>query len=131
VFEEQREEVLAAGFDDYVRKPYRSGEIFDCMARHLGLSYRYRRQHQVPSEPSREVALPGAGELAVLPEPWLVALGESLEMADGGEALRLIDALVLEHAQYADLAERLRRAVAGYLFEPLVELIGAARALRR
>ncbi|OQX44508.1 MAG: hypothetical protein B0D85_06805, partial [Candidatus Sedimenticola endophacoides] len=61
----------------------------------------------------------------------LVALGESLEMADGGEALRLIDALVLEHAQYADLAERLRRAVAGYLFEPLVELIGAARALRR
>ncbi|MEW8076090.1 MAG: hypothetical protein AB2815_10070 [Candidatus Sedimenticola endophacoides] len=40
-------------------------------------------------------------------------------------------ALVLEHAQYADLAERLRRAVAGYLFEPLVELIGAARALRR
>ena len=30
-FESQRSEVLAAGLDDYVRKPYRLDEIFDCM----------------------------------------------------------------------------------------------------
>ena len=27
----------AAGADDFIRKPYRPSEIFDCMARHLGL----------------------------------------------------------------------------------------------
>ena len=36
----QRKEVLAAGLDDYVSKPYRPDEIFDCMARHLGVRYR-------------------------------------------------------------------------------------------
>jgi signal transduction histidine kinase/DNA-binding response OmpR family regulator len=40
-FASQREEVLAAGFDDFLRKPYRANEIFDCMARHLGVRYVY------------------------------------------------------------------------------------------
>ena len=31
-FEEEREEVLAVGMDDFVRKPYRPAEVFDCMA---------------------------------------------------------------------------------------------------
>jgi CheY-like chemotaxis protein len=37
----QREEVIAAGFNDFLRKPDRSSEIFDCMARHLGVRYVY------------------------------------------------------------------------------------------
>jgi signal transduction histidine kinase/CheY-like chemotaxis protein len=35
----ERTEVLAVGMDDYVRKPYRRAEIFECMARHLGVRY--------------------------------------------------------------------------------------------
>ena len=38
-FAQQREEVLAAGLNDFVRKPYRREEIFDCMAHHLGVRY--------------------------------------------------------------------------------------------
>jgi signal transduction histidine kinase/CheY-like chemotaxis protein len=38
-FESQRNEALAAGLDDYVRKPYRQEAIFECMARHLGVLY--------------------------------------------------------------------------------------------
>ena len=38
-FNSQPEEVLAAGLDDFLRKPYRPREIFDCMARHLGVRY--------------------------------------------------------------------------------------------
>ncbi len=40
-FSSQREELLKAGFDDFLRKPYRLQEIFDCLARHLGVRYRY------------------------------------------------------------------------------------------
>jgi len=36
-FASDREELLAAGVDDFVRKPYQPSELFDCMARHLGL----------------------------------------------------------------------------------------------
>ncbi len=33
----QREEMLASGLDDFLAKPYRLEEIFDCMARHLDI----------------------------------------------------------------------------------------------
>jgi CheY-like chemotaxis protein len=39
VFAGQRSEMLDAGFDDVLRKPYRPSEIFDCMARQLGVRY--------------------------------------------------------------------------------------------
>jgi CheY-like chemotaxis protein len=38
--------VLAAGMDDFVQKPYRRSEIFDCLARHLGV--RFRSDGEVP-----------------------------------------------------------------------------------
>ncbi|HTY98447.1 MAG TPA: response regulator, partial [Rhodocyclaceae bacterium] len=43
-FKDQQDEMLAAGMDDFVRKPYRFGEIYDCLARQLGLKYIYRSQ---------------------------------------------------------------------------------------
>ena len=39
VFVSQREEMLAAGLDDFVRKPYPPREVLGCMAQHLGVRY--------------------------------------------------------------------------------------------
>ena len=44
-FLDQREELTKAGMDDFVRKPYRSNEIYECMVRHLGVRYVYRNEH--------------------------------------------------------------------------------------
>lgn len=41
VFKEQREEVLTAGMDDFIRKPYRPAEVFGCLERHLGVRFVY------------------------------------------------------------------------------------------
>ena len=41
-FHEERDTIMGAGMDDYIAKPYRSYEIFDCMQKHLGLDYIYR-----------------------------------------------------------------------------------------
>jgi CheY-like chemotaxis protein len=41
-FTEHREEALAAGVDDFVSKPFRAEDIFDCLSRHLGVRYRYQ-----------------------------------------------------------------------------------------
>lgn len=62
--EEERHEILAAGCDDFVRKPYRGPEIFEVMARHLGLTYEYEDEPQ-PSpgydlHPAHFAALPAA-----------------------------------------------------------------------
>jgi CheY-like chemotaxis protein len=43
--EEEREVILAAGCNDFVRKPYRVEEIFEVMATHLGIRYTYEGEH--------------------------------------------------------------------------------------
>ncbi len=48
-FHSQRDEVLASGFDDFLRKPYRLRKIFDCMARKLGLKYVYAADPAAPA----------------------------------------------------------------------------------
>lgn len=40
-FKEQQQEMLDAGMDDFVRKPYRFEEIYDCLARQLDLKFIY------------------------------------------------------------------------------------------
>jgi hypothetical protein len=49
------DEIQAEGLDDYVRKPYRPAEIFECMARHLGVRYQVSKPAKSDGE--------GAGEL--------------------------------------------------------------------
>ncbi len=43
-FKEQQEETLAIGMDDFVTKPYRFDEIYDSLARQLGLKYIFRSE---------------------------------------------------------------------------------------
>ena len=74
-FASQREEVIAAGFDDFLRKPYRSRQIFDCMALHLGVRYVYGAAPKAAvSEPPPTLR---PEDLAVLP----AALRDELEDA--------------------------------------------------
>jgi len=40
-FEEEKEKVMATGCDDFLRKPYRESEIFEFMAKHIGVRYLY------------------------------------------------------------------------------------------
>ncbi|HEX5392235.1 MAG TPA: PocR ligand-binding domain-containing protein [Rhodocyclaceae bacterium] len=42
VFKEQQQEMLRSGMDDFVHKPYRFNEIYDCLARQLGVKYLYK-----------------------------------------------------------------------------------------
>ncbi len=81
VFTEQRDEMLQAGMDDFVRKPYRFNEIYDCLSKQLGLRYRYS-EAPAPEE-SGDVALT-AQMLAVLPPELRRELQETLESLEGG-----------------------------------------------
>ena len=73
VFAVDRSDVLAAGMDDFLQKPFRPSEIFDCMARHLGVRYRYRE----PSFGEPALALCPA-DLAALPEELRAELRDAL-----------------------------------------------------
>ncbi len=74
-FIEQREEMLAAGMDDFIRKPYRFNEIYECMAKNLGVKYRY--EDAIESE--GQVAMPSPAMLLTLPMELREELCTALE----------------------------------------------------
>ena len=76
VFVGQQGEVLAAGLDDLVRKPYRPGDIFECLARHLGVRYRYLEARPASRE-EPTAALPREA-FATLPAELRAELREAL-----------------------------------------------------
>jgi PAS domain S-box-containing protein len=49
VFNDERHVLFEAGINEFVHKPYRFHEIYDCMARHLGMKYIYT----TPSKPAQ------------------------------------------------------------------------------
>jgi CheY-like chemotaxis protein len=87
VFKEQRDEVLAAGMNDFARKPFRFQEIYDCMARHLGVTFLYE---QPPLQAADKLAEIPAKALSELPRE----LKDELIQALIGLNSPLIDELI-------------------------------------
>ena len=103
-FAQQREEFLAAGLDDFLRKPYRREEIFDCMARHLGLQYVYKEGPRVgPAEP---VAALRPEALAMLPETLRKELADALVRLDAGPIGEVIDRVSKLDSQLGEVLSR-------------------------
>ncbi|OQX17104.1 MAG: hypothetical protein BWK76_10670 [Desulfobulbaceae bacterium A2] len=76
--EEERREILAAGCDDFIRKPYRDMEILDALTKHLGVRF-VREEEAAP--PPIAVQL-NAVALARLPDGLLKALEQALVRID-------------------------------------------------
>ena len=86
-FAHERDEVLAAGFDDFVRKPYRRNEIFDCIARQLSVRYLYG-EAAPDKEPASALCPPA---LAALPEDLRRELMNALISLDTERIAALVD----------------------------------------
>jgi signal transduction histidine kinase/ActR/RegA family two-component response regulator len=81
VLKEEREQVLAAGVDDFVAKPIQFGAIYDCMAKHLGVRF-------VTVDPPQSAARGPSGDLdpealQALPPALRAELAEALVSLDG------------------------------------------------
>ena len=80
VFAEEQQELFDAGMDAFLRKPYRFYEIYDVLARHLGVKYVHRSSSR--EAPPPPVTLTPA-MLAVLPAAIREELAEALDILDG------------------------------------------------
>jgi CheY-like chemotaxis protein len=89
-FEEDRERVLAEGCDDFVRKPFREGEIFDMLAKHLGVRFVYEELER-DGEKRQVTSDLLARDMAGLPAGWVSDLQEATVKADLNLMLILID----------------------------------------
>jgi signal transduction histidine kinase/DNA-binding NarL/FixJ family response regulator len=77
-FKAEQQEMFEAGLDDFLRKPYRIKELYECMARHLGVQYCYGDEI---SETDTPIELT-AQMLSDLSPTWRRQLREALESLD-------------------------------------------------
>jgi len=110
-FEEDREMILAEGCDDFVRKPFRRDEIFDMLAKHLGVRFVYAEQarplaaHPADAASPADVLTPAS--LAALPAEWVADLQRATILGNLDSILALVDQIRGQDAALADVLTEL------------------------
>ncbi|HEY9625963.1 MAG TPA: ATP-binding protein [Coleofasciculaceae cyanobacterium] len=96
-FEEDRTASLQAGCDDYMAKPFTEAALFDVIARHLDVQYRYA--NKVASEPATSVRKPlMPQDLNRMSRSWITQVYEAaLDLND--KDLRQLIAQIPQHEQ--------------------------------
>ncbi len=117
--EEERETILAAGCDDFVRKPFSEQEIFEVMAEHLGIKYLYEEEPEedVPVEADVELR---SEQLAALPEDLRSELHQAVVELDTARTLALIEQISLQDAQVGAAFKTLAQKLA---YDRLLDLL--------
>jgi CheY-like chemotaxis protein len=119
-FSEQRQEILAAGCDDMVIKPFRSHEIFETMDRVLDIEYIYEEADEAEPGQMPMVELTTA-MLAGLPEELLQELRQETLVLNIEAISAVIDRI---EPLAPDTAKGLREMVENFQMGRILELLG-------
>jgi CheY-like chemotaxis protein len=117
--EEEKGAILAAGCDDFVRKPLHEQEIFGAMAKHLGIRYAYEEARGRPEPVEPDVDL-HPEQLAALPEKLLGRLYQAVVELDEDRIVALIEKIKTIDAH---LAAALDASVGKLALTPLLDLL--------
>ncbi|MEN9205207.1 MAG: PAS domain S-box protein [Thermostichales cyanobacterium DRC_bins_46] len=119
-FEEQRSLILAAGCDDFIRKPFRQEVIFQKLEEHLGVQF----LREAPREPGLEPPRPAPADLRTqvqgLASQWRQELKQAATAADGEWVIQLLEPI---RGDYPDLATSLEGWVQDFRFDLIAELV--------
>ncbi len=119
--EEERRKILAAGCDDFIRKPYHDVEIFDALTKHLGVRFVYKEE----TTTAPAAAPPQATALAGLPEKLLSELEQALIRIDISAVGHAIEGI---RTRDPSLADALAALAQGLQFGRILRLVSAALA---
>ena len=125
-FEERRGEILAAGCDDFVRKPFPEQLIFAKMAEYLGLRYvyedlpqltlAYSRKRYYASEKPVKFLLQ---QLAQMPKTWIEQLYQAANEVNEDLVAQLIEQIP---ESYSPLTKALRDLLDDFRLDIIVRL---------
>ncbi|MCW5317727.1 response regulator [Nostoc sp. KVJ3] len=125
-FEEDRLTAMSVGFDDFVRKPFRTTVIFEKMAEYLGVRYIYADElenQEKASWPSNASSftpdLLTVADLSVMPSDWIEQLHQAALRINAKEVLMLIKQIPEQHAH---LIKALTNLVDCFCFEEIIAL---------
>ncbi|MEG3975761.1 ATP-binding protein [Microcoleus sp. herbarium8] len=127
-FEEERKTILAAGCDDFMRKPFEAKILFAIIEKYLGLNYVY--DESVDNNLENESELSGVSsnesvglQLAQMPSEWLDNIHDAAHECYDDKIIRLIEGMPVEFAVSAQVLTDLAR---DFLFDDIIELAKSA-----
>ncbi len=123
-FEEERNLVLSEGCDDFVRKPFREEEVFDCMNKFLGVQYIYEEQSRKSSIPvtetqTRETEQALRNKLQSLNPALRDEINRAASQADSDKILEMIPRLCGDDTH---LAKTISEYVHNFRFDVLMSI---------
>ncbi|MCZ0899559.1 response regulator, partial [Microcoleus sp. HI-ES] len=124
-FEEKKGEIIAAGTDDFVRKPFQEQILFDKMACYWGVRYLYQELPRRPVGALRRDCVsekPDSffrGLLAQMPQSWVQELYDAANDVNEELAIQIVDRIGESHPT---LAEALKDLLADYRLDKIMDL---------
>ena len=112
-FEEKRGEILAAGADTFIRKPFREEVIFEKIAEYLGVSYVYEElpaptiTFNTRQRTDLELDSLLLEKLALMPPAWVENLYQAANQANDNIILQLIKQIPENNSPLAEILTNL------------------------
>lgn len=123
-FAEERSQMLAAGCNDCIFKPFKVDELLTAIATHLNVAYRYAAQtedaQQTPAHPHPSSVILHPSSLQVMPVEWRSQFRQAICRLNPHQCLELIQQVP---SMYPDLAGALTDLVNHFEFEILLKLV--------
>jgi signal transduction histidine kinase/DNA-binding response OmpR family regulator len=121
--EEEKAIVLAAGCDDFVRKPFHEQVIFDKMNQYIGVRYVYAEISSGDTDKLQSVDKLTATALAIMPDHWLTELVEAAALISDRQIAQLLLQIPAEHQA---LSQAIQAEVDDFNFDRIMNLAQAA-----
>jgi CheY-like chemotaxis protein len=124
-FEENKGEIIAAGCDDFVRKPFQEQILFDKMACYLRVRYLYQELPRLRAGDLRRYCVSEkpdsffGGLLAQMPQSWVQELYDAANDVNEELAIQLVDRIWESHPT---LADALKDLLADYRLDKIMDL---------
>ncbi|WP_300453001.1 AAA family ATPase [Accumulibacter sp.] len=123
-FEEERAEIIAAGCDDFLRKPFHESDLLAMIERHLGVRYRRAENATTVDAPALTTEQMVAA-LRAIPDDTLRQFEEA---AIRGDMLAITHSLDAMRAAHPALADALRRLTDDFDYGSVASLVAQALA---
>ncbi|MEG4990008.1 PAS domain S-box protein [Microcoleus sp. BR0-C5] len=118
IFEEEREKVVMAGFNDFISKPFQQRDIFDKIAKYLPVQYIYEVVEQTPQKQLVETL--SVEYLSMMPPQWLEQMYQAAYYLD----TEIMNELILQIPESkASLSKALTEYINNFNSDRIMELI--------
>jgi signal transduction histidine kinase/DNA-binding NarL/FixJ family response regulator len=119
VLEEEKAIVLSAGCDDFLRKPFSEYNIFDALAKHLGVKYIYAETISPVGDDTDKIPLTSE-DLTSMPQIWIGQLYEAALEANTSLVLQLTEEIPSTETRVITILKKLARE---FKFEQIVDVV--------